>query len=93
MKRNWLLLGVLLGSIFFLAIFLVKPIGISTQFSVLSAMAYEKADSDFLSSNTYMQKNEGKLAKRVQNPLNYDLLFFFGVPLGGICGFFAFWQR
>lgn len=90
MKRNWLLLGVLLGSIFFLAIFLVKPIGISTQFSVLSAMAYEKVDSNFLSSNTYMQKDEGKLAKRVQNPLNYDLLFFFGVPLGAFVAFLLF---
>lgn len=90
MKRNWLLLGVLLGSIFFLAIVLVKPIGISTQFSVLSAMAYEKVDDNFLSNNAYMQKDEGKLAKRVKNPLNYDLLFFLGVPLGAFVAFLLF---
>lgn len=90
MKKRWLLLGVMLGSIFFLAIWWVKPIGISTQFSVLSAMAYEKVDSNFLSSNAYMQKDEGKLAKKVQNPLNYDLLFFLGVPLGAFVAFLLF---
>lgn len=88
MKKHWLLLGMMLGSVFFLAIWLVKPIGISTQFSVLSAMAYEKVDHEFIKHNAYMQKDEGRLAKKANNPLNYDLLFFLGVPLGA---FVAFW--
>lgn len=90
MKKHWLLLGVMLGSIFFLAIWWVKPIGISTQFSVLSAMAYERVDSEFVSKNAYMQKDEGKLAKKVQNPLNYDLIFFLSVPLGAFVAFMVF---
>lgn len=80
----------MLGSIFFLAIWWVKPIGISTQFSVLSAMAYERVDSEFISKNAYMQKDEGKLAKKVQNPLNYDLIFFLSVPLGAFVAFMVF---
>lgn len=90
MKKHWLLLGVMLGSIFFLAIWWVKPIGISTQFSVLSAMAYERVDSEFVSKNAYMQKDEGKLAKKVQNLLNYDLIFFLSVPLGAFVAFMVF---
>ena len=80
----------MLGSIFFLAIWLVKPIGISTQFSVLSAMAYEKIDSEFVQNNAYMQKENGKLAQKLKNPLNYDLIFFLSVPLGAFLAFLIF---
>lgn len=90
MKKHWLFLGVMLGSIFFLAIWLVKPIGISTQFSVISAMGYEKIEPNFVAENAYMQKDEGKLAKKVQNPLNYDLLFFLSVPFGAFVAFMLF---
>lgn len=90
MKKHWLFLGALLGSIFFLAIWLVKPIGISTQFSVISAMGYEKIEPNFVAENAYMQKDEGKLAKKVQNPLNYDLLFFLSVPFGAFVAFMLF---
>lgn len=75
---------------FFLAIWLVKPIGISTQFSVLSAMAYEKIDSEFVQNNAYMQKENGKLAQKLKNPLNYDLIFFLSVPLGAFLAFLIF---
>lgn len=90
MKKHWLLLGMMLGSIFFLAIWLVKPIGISTQFSVISAMGYEKIDPNFIEQNAYMQKDNGKLAQKVQNPLNYDLIFFLSVPLGAFVAFMLF---
>lgn len=80
----------MLGSIFFLAIWLVKPIGISTQFSVLSAMAYEEIDSEFVQNNAYMQKENGKLAQKLKNPLNYDLIFFLSVPLGAFLAFLIF---
>lgn len=36
MKRKWLLKGVFLGSVFFISILLIKPIGISTQFKELN---------------------------------------------------------
>lgn len=75
---------------FFLAIWLVKPIGISTQFSALSAMAYEKIDSEFVQNNAYMQKENGKLAQKLKNPLNYDLIFFLSVPLGAFLAFLIF---
>lgn len=75
---------------FFLAIWLVKPIGISTQFSVLSAMAYEKIDSEFVQNNAYMQKENGKLAQKLKNPLNYDLIFFLKCSTGSFSGIFDF---
>lgn len=90
MKKHWLFLGVMLGSIFFLAIYFVKPIGISTQFSVISAMGYEKIDSNFVAENAYMQKDGGKLAEKVKNPLNYDLIFFLSVPFGAFVAFMLF---
>lgn len=90
MRKNWLLLGAMLGSIFFLAIFLVKPIGISTQFSVISAMGYEKIDSSFVAENAYMQKDNAKLAEKVKNPNNYDLIFFLSVPFGAFVAFMLF---
>ena len=37
MTLDWKIGGVLLGGVFFLAVLLVKPIGVSTQFVILDA--------------------------------------------------------
>ena len=47
-KNNWLLGGIFLGIIFFLAVFLVKPIGVSTQFSVLSGKIHTAIAADIV---------------------------------------------
>lgn len=99
MKIHWSMLGLLLGSVFFLAIWIIKPIGISTQFSIISAMAYQTINSDLItknqgknysSSNPYLSKNNAKLAKKVKEPWGYDLIFFLSVPLGALIGFLLF---
>ena len=73
-KNNWIKGAMILGLSFFIAIFLVKPIGVSTQFSVLSGIIHSTIDSDvivedsnresgYASSNAYYDKSEGQLAK------------------------------
>lgn len=99
MKDNrWIKGAVLLGLSFFIAVFLVKPVGVSTQFSVASGMIYSAIDKDVIyedssresgykSSNAYFDKNEGKLAEEIKNPLNYGFIFVLAIPLGSFLGF------
>ena len=92
-REIWIKKGCALGIVFFLAILLVKPIGVSTQFSVLSGIFHSALDetvitedsqreSGYRSSNAYYDKSEGKLAKSIQNPWNYDFVFVLAIPLG-----------
>src|SRR5690606_14453286 len=87
-----------LGIVFFLAAFIVKPIGVSTQFSVASGIVHstidqsviqqdETRDSGYRSTNAYYDKSEGKLAKSIKNPINYDFIFVLAIPLGALAGF------
>ena len=105
MKNNsWVIKGVVLGSVFFLAVLLVKPVGVSTQFSVLSGIFHSALDasvitensereSGYESSNAYYDKNEGKLAKAIENPWNYDFVFVLAIPLGGFLAYAANGKR
>ncbi len=88
----------MLGIVFFLAAFIVKPIGVSTQFSVASGIVHstidqsviqqdETRDSGYRSTNAYYDKSEGKLAKSIKNPINYDFIFVLAIPLGALAGF------
>ena len=98
MKRNnWLKGAVILGLSFFFAIFLVKPIGVSTQFSVLSGIIHSSIDKNIIiedssretgykSTNEYYDKSEGKLAEEIKNPFNYGFIFVLSIPLGGYLG-------
>lgn len=97
-KNNWIKGAMILGLSFFIAIFLVKPIGVSTQFSVLSGIIHSTIDSDvivedsnresgYASSNAYYDKSEGKLAKAIKNPINYDFIFVLSIPIGGLLGY------
>lgn len=90
---NWLKNGLILGFVFYLAILLVKPVGVSTQFSVLSGIIHSSINPDvivedpsresgYASTNAYYDKSEGKLAKSIKNPINYDFLFVVGIPIG-----------
>ena len=92
------------GFSFFIAILLVKPIGVSTQFSVLSGIVHTAVDSDVIvedssretgykSSNAYYDKSEGKLAKSIKNPLNYDFIFVLSIPVGGYLGYLLFSRK
>lgn len=90
---NWTAKATALGAVFFLAVLLVKPIGVSTQFSVLSGIFHsalnervitENPDrsSGYESTNAYYDKSDGKLAKSIRNPWNYDFVFVLAIPLG-----------
>ena len=97
-NQKWMLHGLILGLSFFMAVFLIKPIGVSTQFSVVGGMAHSLVnpsviekdptrDSGYKSSNAYYDKDEGKIAKSIKNPLNYDFIFVLAIPLGAFIAY------
>lgn len=97
-KMKWIVLAMILGTVFFLAVLIIKPIGVSTQFSALSGMIHSAADpsvitrdagrnSGYRSDNAYYDKSEGKLAKSIKNPINYDFIFVLAIPLGAYAGY------
>ena len=90
---NWLKKALVLGFAFFLAIWLVKPVGVSTQFSVLSELIHSAIDTEVItkdvtresgykSTNAYYDKDGGKLAKSIKQTVNYDFVFVLGMPVG-----------
>lgn len=91
MSMNWKTGGLLLGLVFFLAVLLVKPIGVSTQFVILDGVIADavspalvtQTTEGFTSTNDYLAKSGGKYAKAVSNPLNYGFVFVLAMALGG----------
>jgi uncharacterized membrane protein YedE/YeeE len=95
---KWIKGALLLGIAFFLAALFVKPIGVSTQFSVASGIIHsaldtnviqvdENRESGYKSTNAYYDKSDGKLAKSIKHPLNYDFIFVLAIPLGALAGY------
>ena len=93
MILNWKTGGVLLGIVFFAAVLLVKPIGVSTQFVIFDGIlwdamnpevvvATEEAKTGYSSPNAYLNKSGGKYAKNVANPLNYSFVFVIAMLAG-----------
>lgn len=90
MVLNWKLGGLLLGLVFFAAVLLVKPIGVSTQFVILDGILADAVSPDFItktddgytSTNAYMAKSDGKYAKSAANPLNYSFIFVLAMAVG-----------
>lgn len=82
----WFKGGLLLGAAFLLAVALVKPIGVSTQFVIADGVIWNlfsdtivqenpESASGYSSPNAYLNKSGGKYAKNVANPLNYSFVF------------------
>lgn len=90
MALDWKIGGVLLGLVFFAAVLLVKPIGVSTQFVILDGVVADVVAPDFItqteggftSTNAYMAKSDGKYAKSAANPLNYSFVFVLAMMVG-----------
>ncbi len=91
---NWKIGGIALGLVFLLAVTLVKPIGVSTQFVILDGIAWNflsdevvvensSAKSGYSSSNAYLNKSGGKYAKNIAKPLNYSFIFALAMIVGG----------
>jgi len=96
MTLSWKTGGLALGLVFFLAVLLVKPIGVSTQFVILDGILWDAAnpevvtqtDEGYTSTNAYLAKSGGKYAKSVANPLNYSFIFVLAMMLGaGVSSF------
>ena len=91
MTLDWRIGGLALGLVFFLAVLLVKPIGVSTQFVILDGIAWDTVNpavvtetaEGYTSTNDYLAKSDGKYAKNVANPLNYSFIFVLAMLVGG----------
>ena len=97
-SRNWMLKAFVLGVVFFIAALLVKPVGVSTQFSVLSGIIHSTVrpniitedpsrETGYKSTNAYYDRNDGKIAEDIKNPLNYGFVFVLAIPLGSYIGY------
>ncbi|EPX76034.1 YeeE/YedE thiosulfate transporter family protein [Salipiger mucosus] len=90
MTLDWKLGGILLGAVFFAAVLLVKPIGVSTQFVILDGIVADAVSPDFItqtdegwtSTNAYMAKSSGKYAASAAGPLNYGFVFVLAMAVG-----------
>ncbi len=93
-RWGWKTSGVALALSFLLAIVLVKPIGVSTQFVILDGIIWNAVSSDlvvkdsnnksgYASPNAYLNKNGGKYAKNIANPVNYSFIFVLSMLVGG----------
>lgn len=91
MVLNWKMGGVALGLVFFAAVLLVKPIGVSTQFVIFDGILWDAinpgvitqtAEGAFESTNAYLAKSDGKYAKAVATPINYSFVFVLAVLVG-----------
>jgi hypothetical protein len=91
---NWKVSGVALAMAFLLAVLLVKPIGVSTQFVILDGIVWDAISDDvvvkdettktgYSSPNPYLNKSGGKYAKNVANPMNYSFIFVLAMVIGG----------
>jgi uncharacterized membrane protein YedE/YeeE len=94
-QLDWLRGGIALGLVFLLAVALVKPIGVSTQFVIADGIVWSlfskdvvrpdaAADSGYTSDNDYLAKSGGKYAKSVAKPVNYSFVFVLAMILGGV---------
>ncbi len=91
MTWNWKTGGIALGLAIFLAVLLVKPVGVSTQFVILDAIVADQLNPDLItrtdegawtSTNAYLAKSNGKYAKNAANPLNYSFVFVIALMVG-----------
>lgn len=93
-SRGWLYKAIFLGFVFAVSVLVIKPVGVSTQFSMIGGMIHSAIDpsvitedssrkSGYSSTNAYYDKSEGKLAKSIKNPLNFAMIFLLAIPLGG----------
>ena len=93
MILSWKTGGVVLGLVFFLAVLLAKPIGVSTQFVIADGILWNAIDqsvvvksqtakSGYASPNAYLNKSGGSYAKNVANPLNYSFVMVIAMMVG-----------
>lgn len=83
-----------MAACFLIAVALVKPIGVSTQFVIVDGIIASAANealitesetskTGYASNNAYLDKSGGKYAKAVANPISYGLVFVLAMIVGG----------
>jgi hypothetical protein len=92
-QYSWLKGGVMLGIVFLASVWLIKPIGVSTQYVIVDGIVWNffssdlitenEATNEYSSSNAYLNMNGGKYASNVKDPLNCGLLFVISMFVGG----------
>ncbi|MCF6193241.1 MAG: YeeE/YedE family protein [Kangiellaceae bacterium] len=91
---DWFKGGAILGAVFLLAVILVKPLGVSTQFVIFDGIVWNLFSEDvtkedtaakhgYTSENAYLAKSGGKYAKNVDNPINYGFVLIIAMFAGG----------
>lgn len=91
---SWVFKAVFLGLVFAVSVLVIKPVGVSTQFSMIGGIIHSAIDpsvitedssrkSGYRSTNAYYDKNDGVLAKEIKEPLNFPMVFLLAIPLGG----------
>ena len=95
-ELNWLKGGIALASVTILAILLVKPLGVSTQFVVTDTIIWKAFDDNIVhteevdgqlkysSPNAYINKSKGSYAKSASNPVNYSYIFVLSMVIGAM---------
>ncbi len=95
---NWKVSGVALALAFLVAVALVRPIGVSTQFVILSGIVWDSfsdevvvedasAPKGYSSTNPYFNRSGGRHARNIANPLNYSFVFALAMVVGGFLAF------
>ena len=93
-SHGWVFKAVFLGLVFAVSVLVIKPVGVSTQFSMIGGMIHSAIDpsvitedssrkSGYRSTNAYYDKSDGALAKEIRQPLNFAMVFLLAIPLGG----------
>lgn len=91
---NWLKGGLVLGLVFLAAVWLIKPIGVSTEFVIVDGVLWNIVSPNLIkqtqgetpgyeSTNAYLNKGSGKLASEIKNPFTYGVIFVLSMVLGG----------
>ncbi|MCO8145547.1 YeeE/YedE family protein [Rhodovulum tesquicola] len=95
MVLNWKIGGPLLGVVFFLAVLLVQPIGVSTQFVVIDGVLWERNAPGLITQGpnggwTSTYPYFAKYAKDIANPVNYSVIFVAAMMGGALLSAVAF---
>jgi len=93
---DWLKSGIILGASFLLAVALVKPIGVSTQYVIADCFIFCKIKPElaqvklndtgsktYSSSNAYLNKSNGKYVEKTLNIASYGFIFVLAMFAGG----------
>jgi uncharacterized membrane protein YedE/YeeE len=76
---SWKVAGIMLGLLLTLATFLVKPLGVSTQFVVTDAMVAHQVAPEFAEENAYL----AKYGEQSDWGVGYGWMLVFGMLVGG----------